>query len=229
MNIVINGGTRGIGRDLAKILAADSDNRILVTGRSEDLLRSLSAEHQNICWIVADLADYENAAGEIAGAARHHLKSIDILVNMAGFLVNKPFAEILPDEAETIMKVNFLAPAGLIREFLPLMNRGSHIVNISSMGGYQGSQKYRGLSFYSASKAALACLSECLAPELSEAGISVNCLALGAAQTDMLAAAFPGYTAPVTSETMAKFIAGFATTGHKVFNGKILPVAVSNP
>jgi NAD(P)-dependent dehydrogenase (short-subunit alcohol dehydrogenase family) len=110
-----------------------------------------------------------------------------------------------------------------------MMPSGSHIVNISSMGGFQGSSKYKGLSYYSASKSALACLTECLANEFSEYGISVNCLALGSVKTEMLDKAFPGYKAPVDAKEMAEFISDFALTGHKFFNGKILPVAVTNP
>jgi NAD(P)-dependent dehydrogenase (short-subunit alcohol dehydrogenase family) len=133
------------------------------------------------------------------------------------------------EEARMIMETNFFGPASLIRVVKPLMPSGSHIVNISSMGGYQGSSKYRGLSYYSASKAALACLTECLATEFTGLGISVNCLALGSVQTEMINEAFPGYKAPVDAKQMAEYISGFALTGHKFFNGKILPVAVSNP
>jgi NAD(P)-dependent dehydrogenase (short-subunit alcohol dehydrogenase family) len=97
------------------------------------------------------------------------------------------------------------------------------------MGGYQGSSKYRGLSVYSASKAALSCLSECLAVELSEPGISVNCLALGSVQTEMFENAFPGYKAPLKANEIAGFISYFAVNGNKFFNGKVLPVAVNNP
>jgi NAD(P)-dependent dehydrogenase (short-subunit alcohol dehydrogenase family) len=110
-----------------------------------------------------------------------------------------------------------------------MMQEGSHIVNISSMGGFQGSSKYPGLSFYSASKAAIACLSECLATEFSSYGIKVNCLALGAVQTDMFESAFPGYHAPVGAKEMAGFISYFALRGHRYFNGKIIPVASTNP
>jgi NAD(P)-dependent dehydrogenase (short-subunit alcohol dehydrogenase family) len=127
------------------------------------------------------------------------------------------------------MEVNFIAPASIIRIVKPLMKVGSHIVNISSMGGFQGSQKYKGLSYYSASKASLACLTECLASEFLEDGISVNCLALGSVQTEMLEEAFPGFKAPVKAKEMAEFISDFAMKGHKFFNGKILPVAVNNP
>jgi NAD(P)-dependent dehydrogenase (short-subunit alcohol dehydrogenase family) len=158
-----------------------------------------------------------------------HFKTADILLNFAGFLVAKDFMEISNDDARLIMETNFFGPASLIRFIKPLMHSGSHIVNISSMGGFQGSAKYKGLSYYSASKAAIACLTECLANEFEVFGIRVNCLALGSVQTEMLNEAFPGYKAPVDAKQMAGFISDFALTGHRFFNGKILPVAVSNP
>ena len=97
------------------------------------------------------------------------------------------------------------------------------------MGGFQGSVKFPGLSFYSASKAALACISECLAVELKEFEITVNCLALGSVQTEMLENAFTGYTAPVTASEMGKLIGDFALTGSRFYNGKIIPVALTTP
>jgi NAD(P)-dependent dehydrogenase (short-subunit alcohol dehydrogenase family) len=109
------------------------------------------------------------------------------------------------------------------------MQSGSHIVNIGSMGGFQGSVKFPGLLAYSSSKGALATLTECLAFELAETGIRINCLALGSAQTEMLEQAFPGYESPVMAFEMGKYVADFAATGHKFFNGKILPVAVTTP
>ena len=62
-----------------------------------------------------------------------------------------------------MMETNFFGPASVIRIVKPFMRPGGHILNISSMGGFQGSLKFKGLSYYSASKAALACLTECLA------------------------------------------------------------------
>jgi NAD(P)-dependent dehydrogenase (short-subunit alcohol dehydrogenase family) len=104
-----------------------------------------------------------------------------------------------------------------------------HIVNIGSMGGYQGSVKFPGLSAYSASKAALHTLTECLALELNDLEIKVNCLAIGSAQTEMLETAFPGYQSPVMAFEMGKYIADFAITGHRFYNGKVLPVASTTP
>jgi Short-chain dehydrogenases of various substrate specificities len=229
MNIVVNGGTRGIGKEIINFLAQDISNQIFVTGRNEKALNSLSVRYKNVKSFSLDMSLFDIQYEKFRAAVSNHFERVDILINIAGFLIAKDFLQTTNDEARLIMETNFFGPASLIRILEPIMSSGSHIVNISSMGGFQGSAKYKGLSYYSASKAALTCLTECLATEFTEFGISVNCLALGAVQTEMLDEAFPGYKAPVDAKQMAEFISGFALTGHKFFNGKILPVALGNP
>jgi NAD(P)-dependent dehydrogenase (short-subunit alcohol dehydrogenase family) len=229
MNIVVNGGTRGIGKEIINFLAQDISNQIFVTGRNEKALNSLSVRYKNVKSFSLDMSLFDIQYEKFRVAVSNHFERVDILINIAGLLISKDFLQTTNDEARLIMETNFFGPASLIRILKPIMSSGSHIVNISSMGGFQGSAKYKGLSYYSASKAALACLTECLATEFTEFGISVNCLALGAVQTEMLDEAFPGYKAPVDAKQMAEFISGFALTGHKFFNGKILPVALGNP
>ena len=110
------------------------------------------------------------------------------------------------------------------------MEKGAHVVSISSMGGIQGSLKFGGLAAYSSSKGALITLSEILAEEYKERGIIFNTLALGAVQTEMLAEAFPDYyKANISPQEMAHYIADFALNGSKVFNGKVLQVANTTP
>jgi len=229
MNIIVNGGTRGIGREVVNILAQNPDNKILVTGRNRKALDDLKAQYTNVITAAIDLSDIDSQTDSLVNLIRNNFKKADILINVAGFLISKDFMETDSSDARLMMETNFFGPAAFIRLIKPLMVSGSHIVNITSMGGFQGSSKYSGLSYYSASKAALACLTECLAMEFQPDGIKVNCLALGAVQTEMLEEAFPGYKAPVSAKEMGEFIAEFALTGHKMFNGKILPVALSNP
>jgi NAD(P)-dependent dehydrogenase (short-subunit alcohol dehydrogenase family) len=229
MNIIINGGTRGIGKEVVEYLSRDTNNQLLVTGRNEDILKSLLSSYKNVRSAVVDMSVFDTQSDRFIVTVSEYFEKVDILINTAGALFAKPFLEMSNNDARLMMETNFFGPASLIRSIKPLMRSGSHIVNISSMGGFQGSEKFNGLSYYSASKAALACLTECLANEFSEYAISVNCLALGAVQTEMLNEAFPGYSAPVDAKQMAEFISGFALTGHKFFNGKILPVAMSNP
>ena len=229
MNIIVNGGTRGIGKEVVTSLAQDINNQIIVTGRSEKLLTGLSSRFKNVKDYTLDISEFESQSKMFTDFVSSRFNAIDILINIAGTLINKDFLDTSFTEGKLIMETNFFGPAALIKAVKPLMAVDSHIVNISSMGGFQGSIKFRGLSYYSASKAALACLTECLATEFSEDRINVNCLALGAVQTEMLNEAFPGYKAPVEAKEMAEFISDFALKGHKFFNGKILPVAIGNP
>lgn len=231
MKVVVNGGTKGIGKEIVLLLAREKRNRIFVTGRNRIILKQLSSgtANSNVSTFPVDMMHIEDNEKPILDAVTGSLGNVDILINNAGTMVSADFMDFDNKEAKRIMETNFFGPASLIRILKPLMSKGSHIVNISSMGGFQGSSKYRGLSYYSASKAALSCLSECLAGEFKDAGISVNCLALGSVQTEMFEDAFPGYKAPVSAEEMARFIIDFAINGNKYFNGKVLPVAMSNP
>jgi len=231
MNIIVNGGTRGIGKEIVLILAGDNKNRLLVTGRTGKALKNLAkgAKNKNISTCTIDLSNFDTQQKSFLEAVTSVMKNVDILINTAGSLAVKGFMDFSNEKAREMMETNFFGPASVIRTLRPLMKKGAHIVNISSMGGYQGSAKYKGLSYYSASKAAISCMSECLAVEFSGTGITVNCLALGAVQTEMFEKAFPGNQAPVSAMEMAEFIADFAINGHRFFNGKVLPVAIGNP
>jgi len=222
-------GSRGIGKEVVLLLSQDINNQIIVTARNENDLKSISASSSNIHAVVADLSNPEELSGTFRDKILRHFNSVNILINMAGSLFSGEFMKIEDKEARLMMETNFFGPASVIRIVKPFMMKGSHIVNISSMGGVQGSVKFRGLSFYSASKAAIACLSECLAEEFKDSGISVNCIALGAVQTEMLGKAFPGYKAPLEAREIAPFISYFALNCHKFMNGKIIPLATNNP
>jgi NAD(P)-dependent dehydrogenase (short-subunit alcohol dehydrogenase family) len=231
MNIIINGASRGIGKEVALILARDKDNQLLITGRDELALKSVieSSLSENVSYLVMDLTRLDLTIEAIKDQIYNRFSRIDILINCAGALILRDFMKMSDNEGRIMMETNFIGPAAFIRLVVPLMSKGSHIVNISSMGGFQGSLKYRGMAYYSASKAAIACLTECLAVELSDNKISVNCLSLGSVQTQMFESAFPGHIAPVQQQEMADYISWFALNGNKFFNGKVLPVAVSNP
>jgi short-subunit dehydrogenase len=165
----------------------------------------------------------------------HHLFSslqddsvsrVSILINNAGHLVNKPMCEQTQDEITSSYMVNVIGPHLLIGKLRPFLVNGGHIVNIGSMGGMTVTSKFPGLSSYSPSKAALAVLSELLAEEFLGDQISVNCLALGTVNTEMLKAAFPGFEGQQSPESMARLVKTFALEGHKWFNGKVLPVSL---
>lgn len=231
MNILITGGTKGIGLATAIALSRSDVNRILIIGRDSIALKKAAGEAApgKIIPLCFDLSGLRNDDGVLLKMVSDIFTGLDVLINNAGVLITGDFDKISMDDARQMTEINFMVPAVLIRELLPLMRQGSHIINISSMGGFQGAQKFRGLSFYSASKAALACLTECLAVELEERKISVNCLAPGSVDTEMFRQAFPGYCANLNTETIADFISWFAVNGNKYYNGKILPLSTSTP
>ena len=231
MNIVITGASSGIGRETAIRLSEEPGNKIYAIARNRKSLTGLSeaAGHKNIIPVPMDITSGRSSLSELKKRLEREAGKVDILINNAGHLVNKPFEDHTEADIAESVSVNFTCAARLTAELLPLMVRGSHVVNIGSMGGFQGSLKFHGLSWYSATKGALAVLTECLAAEYAERGISFNCLCPGAVQTEMFQKAFPGFSAPVLPSDMAAFIADFAVNGNRFFNGKILPVAMSVP
>lgn len=234
MNIIVTGASSGVGYETVLELIVNSNNAVVALARSEDKLQQLSDialdlnPDCNLLTLKFDIVhgDYPT---DLVPFIEDSFGKVDALINNAGTLINKPFDQLTSLDFAEMLQTNLLGHVKMIQSLLPLMRKGSHIVNIGSMGGYQGSVKFPGLAAYSASKAALHTLTECLAAELTDKNIKINCLALGSAQTDMLERAFPGYRSPVEAAEMGKFIAGFAVSGHKIFNGKVLPVSVTTP
>ncbi len=227
-HILITGASRGIGYQTALTLA-QAGHRVTALARSGDKLRQLQDQAaDNIEIHQSDLTDPEDLSS-LTGKLTNKGINLDGLIHNAGLLINKPFTDLTDDDWYAMIEVNLMGPVRLTRSLLNLLNPGSHIVAISSMGGYQESSKFPGLSGYSSSKGSLNILTECLAKELTTHKISVNCLCLGAVQTEMLQKAFPGLQAPVTAKSMGRYISDFILDGHTYYNGKILPVALSDP
>ena len=223
-NIIITGTSRGIGLELALQFAAKG-HRVLAISRT---ISQALLGNENISCLSVDLA-IESDLQKVADYLSATWKQVDAIVHNAGSLLLKPFSETSQADFESIYKVNVFGVANLTRVALPYLQKGSHVVTISSMGGIQGSLKFAGLSAYSSSKGAVITLSELLAEEYKEQGIAFNVLALGAVQTEMLAEAFPGYQAPISAADMAQYIVDFTLTGNQYYNGKVLQVSSSNP
>lgn len=229
MDIIITGAGKGIGFELVRCFAEDETNRVLAVSRNVAALNSKNfATSKNLFLLSTDLTDESSMMQLVNFVEKNHFKPA-ILINNAGILVNKTFRALTSADFDAMFDLNVKAPFLLVQTLLPFFIANTHIVNIGSMGGFQGSVKFPGLSLYSASKGALAILTESLAAELVEFQIRCNCLALGAAQTEMLSSAFPGYQAPVSAQEMAGFIFDFACNSSKFINGKVIPVSVSTP
>ncbi|MCE3296971.1 MAG: hypothetical protein K0R65_2685 [Crocinitomicaceae bacterium] len=227
--IVIVGASRGIGRELAIRFSSDSNNRVYALSRYREAPEPDEFSlYPNITPVVFDLAQDDTRIK--AERFFDSLSNIDILINNAGKLVNRPFTELTREDFVSSYQVNIIGVMELIQAAVPkMLPKGGHIVNISSMGGFQGTVKFPGLAAYSTSKAALASFTELFAEEYKETRIKMNCLCLGAVQTEMLEEAFPGYEAPIDAPEMAEYIHEFAENAHRFMNGKIIPVSLSTP
>ncbi len=224
--IVVVGASRGIGKSIVELLAHNPNHRILALGRNVDRMNEHFSGNSNVECHSLDLQtdSVRSRCIEIFSGLEH----IDVLINNAGLLVNRTFGELTHEDLTASYQVNTIGVMETVQAAIPKM-KSAHIVNISSMGGFQGTMKFSGLAAYSTSKAALCSFTELFAEEFKDSQIKMNCLCLGAAQTEMLETAFPGYVAPMSAEKMAEYIAHFALTAHEWMNGKIIPVSLSTP
>ena len=224
-NIVITGTSRGIGFELAKQFA-ENGHQVLALSRNTKPLSAIN--HKNITALSVDISNNDDL-NKVTDFIKSTWEKVDILINNAGKLINKPFTEISSQDFLEVYKVNVFGVAEITKLMIPFLQKGSHVVTISSIGGIQGSIKFPGLAAYSSAKGAVITLSELLAEEYKEQQIAFNVLALGAVQTEMLEEAFPGYQAPISALEMADYIYNFSLTGDKFYNGKVLQVSSSNP
>lgn len=224
-NIVITGTSRGIGFELAKQFA-ENGHQVLALSRNTKPLSTIN--HKNITTLSVDISNNDDL-NKVTDFIKSTWEKVDVLINNAGKLINKPFTEISSEDFLEVYKVNVFGVAEITKLTIPFLQKGSHVVTISSIGGIQGSLKFPGLAAYSSAKGAVITLSELLAEEYKEQQIAFNVLALGAVQTEMLEEAFPGYQAPISASEMADYIYNFSLTGNKFYNGKVLQVSSSNP
>ena len=185
MKVVITGASRGIGFEMVKQFLSNG-HQVMAISRNQDKLLELEKLGANILAFDLTSEDFSPLIDAVKSFGK-----IDILINNAGALVNKPLSKMTNEDIKYVYNVNVFSIIKLTRDLLPHFNNDAHIVNISSVGGVQGSVKFSGLSTYSSSKGAISILTECLAEEFKENSIRFNALALGAVQTEMLREAFP--------------------------------------
>lgn len=225
--IVVIGASRGIGEALVNAYALDAQNIVIAFSRNVERMRQ-NFQQSNVISAYADLTstDLHQQLEEVL----KDYAEIDILINNAGAIVNKPFMELKREEIDLCYQTNSVGTIYATQYFVPkMLEKGGHILNISTMGAFQGSVKFPGLSAYSTSKAGITSFTELFAEEYKETKIRMNCLCLGAVQTEMLEEAFPRYQAPINPTEIAQFIVNFSFTGNQFFNGKILPVSSTTP
>lgn len=187
--VLITGGSRGIGRASVRLFAARG-YRVLINyhrsqGAAEELERELTAAGADAMVFGADVADPAQVKALIA-ACLARFGRLDALVNNAGLSSQKLITDVTDEEWQRLLAVNVSGTFYCCREALPVMIREKRgaVVNVSSMWGIAGASCE---AAYSATKAAVIGLTKALAKEAGPSGVRVNCVAPGAADTDMLA------------------------------------------
>lgn len=181
---LITGASRGIGAAIAKMIYQAGGRPIITYHTNRQAAQEVAAACGNAPILSFDASHPENARqlAEQAVAAYGHL---DVLVNNAGILVQKPFQEIAPGEWHEMLGTNLATPFFLIQALAPhfIERRAGAIVNISSVGGQFGGPK---APHYAASKGALLTLTKSMCRLLSPHNIRVNAVAPGFIETDMM-------------------------------------------
>jgi NAD(P)-dependent dehydrogenase (short-subunit alcohol dehydrogenase family) len=210
---LITGGGRGIGAATAMLFASEGA-KVAIASRTEKELFDVAGQIKTkygsnvVLAHPADVSD-EPSVRDLFSKILERFGPVEILVNNAATLEVGDFIDLKAETWDEIMKVNLKGAFLCSREAFHQMRdsgRGGVIVNLSSLGGIQGTPKFKGLSAYTVSKYGIVGLTECLAVEGKPFGIRVNGVAPGAVETAMLKKAAPFLKTRTTPEDVARTI-----------------------
>lgn len=222
---IVTGASSGIGRSTA-IGLAERGARVAIFARSRDKLDAIAAPYgARMLACTGDVADLA-AVERLFAATESRLGHCDILINNAGMIDPAPLVETTLEQWERMFAVNVRGAFLACRRALPSMlerGRGA-IVNVSSISGVVGPEKFPGWVSYCASKGALISMTEALAVEVKSSGVRVNCVSPGAVDTDMWAEASGGAPASMTPDEVAETILFLASERSRPMNGQNLDV-----
>ena len=230
---IITGASRGIGSAAAKLLDSEGWQTALVYKNNKEKAESLCASLTNESRVYrCDVSD-SDAVNETVKKIISDFGSVGLLVNNAGIAQQKLFTDISDGDFEEMTSVNLDGVFYMCRAVIPEMvhNKSGRIINISSMWGQTGASCE---VHYSAAKAGVIGLTKALAKELAPSGITVNAVAPGVIETDMLSAFGEAEKEEMraeiplgrigTAEDVAAAVAFLAGDGAAYITGQVLSV-----
>ena len=220
--IVVTGASSGIGRATAELFAREGA-LIAVFARSAEKLAELAGDRVlSVTGDIASEADVERLFTEVES----RFGDCDVLVNNAGMTDVGRLIDTTPDRWDRVFAVNVRGAYLATRRALPAMvaRRSGSIVNVASISGVLGPEKFPGFVSYCASKAAVIEMTEALAVEVRDAGVRVNCVSPGSVDTPMWAGVSGGAPAAMTPAEIANAIRFLASADSRPMNGQNLNV-----
>jgi len=223
--VVVTGASSGIGRATAELFAHEGA-LVAVFARSADTLAEIAKPFgDRMISVGGNVAD-ETAIEKLFGEVESRFGDCDLLVNNAGTVNPKRMIDTTPDEWDRMFAVNVRGAYLASRRALPAMlaRRRGTIVNVASISGVIGPEKFPGFVSYCASKAAVIGMTDALAVEVKDSGVRVNCISPGAVDTPMWAGVSGGAPASMTPQEIAEAIRFLASTSSRPMNGQNLNV-----
>ena len=182
---LVTGASRGIGKAIAIELARNNANVIVNYSRDEKGAVKVVEEIKNIgrecIALKADVSNFDEV-NAMFGIVKKKIGRLDILVNNAGITMDRTLRKMTQDEWNKVIEVNLNSIYNMTKNALPLLQKNSHIISISSIVGIFGNF---GQTNYAASKAGIIGFTKSLAKELGKHGITVNAIAPGFIESDM--------------------------------------------
>src|SRR6202521_4349306 len=221
---IVTGASSGIGQATAEMLA-DRGARVTLFARSADLLKAIAGRRKNMHAVAGDVSD-PAAVDRLFAESRSQFGDCDILVNNAGTYVARRIDKMSVEEWDRVFHVNVRGAFLPSRRALPSMiaRRRGAIVNVASISGVPGPEKFAGFTSYNSSKAAIIAFSEALAVEAKEFGVRINCVSPGSVDTKMWKDVSGGAPADMSPREVAEVILFLASERSRPINGQNLHV-----
>ncbi len=223
--VIVTGASSGIGRAAAELFARDGA-RVALFARSAGKLEAIARAFEETVIPVAGDAASERDVDRLFSTTESRLGRCEVLVNCAGMIDPELMVRTTPERWDRMFAVNVRSMFLTCRRALPSMieRRGGTIVNVASISGVIGPEKFPGFVSYCASKAAVIELTEALAVEVKEHGVRVNCVSPGSVDTAMWKQASGGAPADMTPDEIARTILFLASADSRPMNGRNLHV-----